>query len=105
MALSASAEGAAAALRLTWQGPLLGPSGYAAAGRTILQGLLDAGARPRCLPTWDHRLSVHMTREASDLVDVEMDGQTRYLRFDPPIEDPLRRRLLALTRRPASGVL
>ena len=64
---------AAAALRLSWQGPLLGPSGYAVAGRTILKGLLEAGVEPRCLPTWDHRLSVHMTRDTPDLLDVEME--------------------------------
>lgn len=90
--------------RLTWQGPLLGPSGYATAARALLDGLFGGGMSVRCVPTWDHALEVFPTREEPDLVEVEMDGQPRFLRFTPPIEDPLRLRILGSTTLASGGV-
>jgi len=38
--------------RITWEGPILGPSGYAFAARNYVLGLADAGVAIRAQPLW-----------------------------------------------------
>lgn len=91
--------------RITWQSPLLGPSGYAEAGRNILQGIFRLGADVRCMPTWGETpLEIFETRTAPDLIEAEVDGHLRYIRLKTPVEAALRDRILAGTFRPAGGV-
>ncbi|MBN1606542.1 MAG: glycosyltransferase [Polyangiaceae bacterium] len=102
-------------LRVTWQSPCLGISGYAFAAREYITGLADLGVRVSVKPIWgDCRLELdersadtqqtEVGRKDGLAARVVIDGETRDVVIHTPVDVASARRIAELSTKPVGGV-
>ncbi|MCA9669715.1 MAG: glycosyltransferase, partial [Myxococcales bacterium] len=96
-------------LRVSWEGPLFGPSGYATAARAYVRGLDAVGVRVRAQPLWgDCKVSFDdddIDDDEADgcVVEALFDGVRRTARLRTPVAPEQAARLAELSLVPAGG--
>jgi radical SAM protein with 4Fe4S-binding SPASM domain len=89
-------------LRVDWESPTFGPSGYAFAARGYMTGLADISAKVRPMPIWgDCRIDFKNIEEGpasgGRLVNGFIEGHNRKFRMHSPVDQETIERLLKLS--------
>jgi glycosyltransferase involved in cell wall biosynthesis len=95
-------------LRVTWQGPCLGISGYAFAAREYITGLADLGVRVSVKPIWGdcrlERLERSATTQGGLAARVVIDGEMHDVVIHTPVDGATAKRIAELSTKPSGGV-